>query len=344
MTLAMGRPGDGKGLWVANTMLEHRIMKEERDGTDVKWYPSKEYHGYPNELRIGEWGWQRDGSRHQTFTNFWSTLSDNWLYGPDPDLISNMLEQPDAIKDADIGLHELQMTSPRRRAMNRVNVDLGMMLTQRRKRGLDMWADTQFPQVMDTWILLQIDLFMRCATYDGGHSLYVRAYDYWGLWTRDDRRKPWPIPAEMFDWHYWIHNPSRIFGHYNTKEEANPIWLTNRAELLEREYGSMGSDLTHDDPKGPNRASDLERPPETMGLPPAELVQRQMIMLESQFDIEAVNGVCEVGRLVNAAFKLGIISRKGEQGKNELREYMEHSGYVTYREGRFSLVKKRTSL
>ena len=84
--------------------------------------------------------------------------------------------------------------------MSSINVLFTNMLTQLRKRKLEISFTTQFPQMISYGVLTQVDLFVLCEKVAGGRAIKLYIFDHWGQWTGKTWKKNFPQPKWEADW------------------------------------------------------------------------------------------------------------------------------------------------
>ncbi len=168
----------------------------------------------------------------------WGVVSNYWLKCADlstPYLAEELNRFPKWARRLTICIDEIASAFPSRRTMARTNLDFSNMLTQIRKRSMECMFTTQFPQVVEHQVLLQVDLFARCESYERGDIVHVYWFDYWGKITGRDFRKPWPPRVGEHDWDTWLFGLKSIHSQYRTDEVVAPVWSEHRQEILEEE-------------------------------------------------------------------------------------------------------------
>ena len=176
------------------------------------------------------------GVDHQIFANYWVDFADR----VSPYLVDDLVQFPPWGQKANINLDEVGATFPSRRSMAGVSVNFSNFLTQIRKRDCEVNFTTQFPQVLDQQLLMQVDLFIRARAAAKDYfgrvlSVELECHDYWGQWTGNDSRKPWPPRPEYADWFLRYDRLNRMWDHYNTNQVTPPYWVANRDAIIERQ-------------------------------------------------------------------------------------------------------------
>ncbi len=162
-----------------------------------------------------------------------------------PILIDEAIEYPSWLRNAYMVLDEIQTAATGRRSMSRTNVGLSTFATQIRHRNVEMAFTTQFPQVLDYQLLLQVDLFISvdvAARNEWGipTALTFHIHDYWGQWTGRNYRKRWPPPDDEADSVRTLTGVSQLIGHYSTKQLIAPTFSPFRDRLMDEEDELLG--------------------------------------------------------------------------------------------------------
>jgi hypothetical protein len=144
--------------------------------------------------------------------------------------------------------------------MSTVNVSMSDLLTQLRKLDSEMAFTTQFPQVLDYQLLLQVDLFIRCQSHYGGRMIEMQVYDYWGQWSGNDYRKPWPPPPGEYDWVRTYGNCQLVWPLYNTKERQFSVRDKRRERRLMGEGWQLEEDLEETQERQEAEAARISEP------------------------------------------------------------------------------------
>ena len=122
------------------------------------------------------------------------------------------------------------------KANSRVNIGVGAMTHQLRKRRMEGCLTSQFPQETSYRLLRQVDLFILVEKHLQGEAIECFVFDYWGQWTGKNWRKPWPPQIGDHDWEVGLCNLKALWTKYNSWEVVPPMWSIRRAELIAREY------------------------------------------------------------------------------------------------------------
>lgn len=184
---------------------------------------------------------QKEAMEHDGFPwQLWTNYQREQATVQNPYLLEILQSYPKEARNLSMGVDEIQNATPSRRSLARINLDLSAFLTQIRKRSIDGVFTTQFPSVLDQWIVMQFSLFIRCKAYEGGRIIKCFVFDYWGQYTGNDARKIWPPRIGEHDWEYWIGGVNAIWPYYKTNEIQPPIWTARRDEILGEQGWKFG--------------------------------------------------------------------------------------------------------
>lgn len=153
----------------------------------------------------------------------------------DPYIIDMLATFPDWGRDLLLCVDEIGGQFSNRRSMTQVTLDFVNFLTQIRKRNVEMLFTTQFPQMVDYQVLLQVDLIVHCNVRAGGRVVDLFLHDYWGQWTGYMDKKPWPPRILDYDKHIKLVNTRLMFPLYNTREVVPPMSNRHRSDTLATE-------------------------------------------------------------------------------------------------------------
>jgi hypothetical protein len=159
----------------------------------------------------------------------------------DPYLLDELIEFPEWAYNLLVCIDEVATAFPGRRSLAKINVLFSSFLTQIRKRRIEVMFTTQFPQVMDQQILMQVDLFIRCEAIQGGRHVRLEIYDWWGQYTGNFDRKPWPPLVGTHDNEITIFNTNTVFGAYSTNEVVANVNSDSRDALIARQWDTRES-------------------------------------------------------------------------------------------------------
>lgn len=197
--------------------------------------------------------WAKLGMKdHQVFSNYGTDFSISSPY-----MLDEIIEFPNWAKNGLLCIDEVGSAFPSARAMSTVNVLFTNMLTQLRKRKLEVCFTTQFPQMISYGVLTQVDLFVLCESIKGGRSIRLYFFDHWGQYTSKMWQKKFPQPKHEADWILTLHNTDKIWGSYNTEEVIASLQSTSRTQIIEDQYHFQSTipdkndtfnQLTDDDP------------------------------------------------------------------------------------------------
>ena len=152
-----------------------------------------------------------------------------------PYLIEELTQFPPWARDLYVCIDEVATAFPSRRSLAGVNLLFANWLTQIRKRRCEVAFTTQFPQVLDYQVLLQVDLFIRCQERAAGRAVELYIYDWWGQWTGNDSRRPWPPEHDTWDWNVTFLNTHTVWPLYDTEELVAPLWSSSREDVIAQE-------------------------------------------------------------------------------------------------------------
>ncbi len=177
-----------------------------------------------------------------------------------PQIMRTVQTYPQWFSKGDLAVDEIHNYAASRRSMSGSNINLSMFATQLRHRDIAGMFTTQFPQVLDYQLLLQVDLFIdvtilrrwpskRPDLPGSPHAVKLAIHDYWGQWTGNNWRKPWPPRANDADVHRFMRIPQRIGDMYDTKQIQSSsywdAWVSSRLE--QEESDRMGRGFSSDD-------------------------------------------------------------------------------------------------
>jgi len=153
-----------------------------------------------------------------------------------PYLIDELIEYPEWAWRKLVLIDEAAASFPSRRSMANNNVMFSNFLTQIRKRAIEVMFTTQFPQVLDTQVLLQLDLAVECETVGNPpEAVNFFYHDFWGQWTGKNWRKTFPPEPGTHDWEGAVLGVRSVLGRYRTEEVIAPIQAKFRDLMLQRE-------------------------------------------------------------------------------------------------------------
>ena len=185
-------------------------------------------------VALGKIQWKRyrkHGIRKRVMANFDVSFAHS-----DPYLLDRLLADPLAFQNCLILIDEITSAFPSKRAMATINVQFETVLRQIRKMRTEMIFTTQYPQTVDRTVLTQTDLFVRCHQFGGGRGVDLDFYDWWGLYTGDDRLKPWPPVPDEHDWDKTLHNTQSVWDDFDTYEFIATMYGANRDMVVGRQY------------------------------------------------------------------------------------------------------------
>lgn len=247
--------------------------------------------------------------RYQVFTNYKCTFAQY----TSPFLVDDLIGFPDWAENSHICIDEASAFAPSRRSMARDNLNFSNFLTQLRKLHSEIGFTTQFPQVMDIQLLLQVDLFIRCKLHDGGRAIELQVFDWWGQWTGKDGKKSWPPEPDTHDWVIWYHNTHTMWDKYDTDEVQAPIWSAQREDIIARSGWQL---------EAPGAEQAVSDKPFTEPLSLGTL-------LEQSAGVFSIMSILERAKLINPSIR----------GRSDLADWLEANGCTVTRGGPW-LVQK----
>lgn len=155
-----------------------------------------------------------------------------------PMLVDLIIDFPPWAYRLTLGVDEILAYFPSRRTMARGNLNFATFLQQIRKRDIELFCTTQFPQNLDGQILEQLNLFVMPVLYNRKNSVRLLIWDWWGQYTGRMWRKYWPpmMSGEPPDFTLDIHGLRGLFPLFSTKEVVHAMWSSSRDEGVEYEW------------------------------------------------------------------------------------------------------------
>ena len=226
--LLIGRRGHGKT--AIQTAITHTMLKKYQN----KKFPGRLYANY----RMKFFRKDAQGRPYDLYS---------------PILVDLISDFPPWLEKGFMALDEVQSFASARRSMSKSNLSLSLFLTQMRHRDIETCWTTQFPQVIDSQALLQVDLFVRVSTVSrwpanrAGNAfpklMDLTIFDYWGQFTGKDYRKTWPPQPEDADARRQVYLPHWYASQYNTKEIITSTYMDKDVrEAIMREEGQLDAD------------------------------------------------------------------------------------------------------
>ena len=226
--LLIGRRGHGKT--AIQTAITHTMLKKYQRAK----FPGRLYSNY----RMKFFRKDADGRPYDLYS---------------PMLVDLISDFPPWLQKGFMALDEVQAFASARRSMSKSNLSLSLFLTQMRHRDIETCWTTQFPQVIDSQALLQVDLFVRVNTVArwpanrSGNSfpkvMDLTIFDYWGQFTGKDFRKTWPPQPEDADARRRVFMPLWYANQYNTKEIITSTYMDKETrEAIMRDEGQLDAD------------------------------------------------------------------------------------------------------
>jgi hypothetical protein len=164
-----------------------------------------------------------------------------------PYLIDELGDFPEWGERLVVLIDEISAYTASERSTSRATLDIGVFLTQVRKRDVEIIFCTQFPQEISRRVLRQVDIFIEVEqTADNKDSL-LYCHDYWGQWTGGWSRKPWPPTKEEADWKIRVYGVNAIWNRYDTKEVIAPVWSDQREQIIGQHWSDVLSEVESDE-------------------------------------------------------------------------------------------------
>ncbi len=148
----------------------------------------------------------------------------------DPYLVDKLQHYPDWAHDLVVLIDEIATYVPSARAMSKTTLELGTWLQQIRKRHIQIFMATQFPQDITRTVLRQVDYFMEPEPLMEGRHVKLFFYDIWGQFSGDYSYKKWPPTREDSFNEKTLPFTNRVWGEYDTEEIFQPIWAGSRRD------------------------------------------------------------------------------------------------------------------
>ena len=251
-------------------------------------------------------------------TNFWTSFSD-WQNGY---IMDDIVSFPAEARNMLLCIDEIQTAASNRRSMSKGAINIIQFLTMIRKRSIECIFTTQFPQVVDYQILLQVDFFIEVERY--GNAVYAFTHDWWGQYTGKNFRKPWPPRRSMADDIRVIGNINTVFGDYNTFQSIPPTYLgeESRDSMIDLEWDGLEQSTwaTPDDPEKDEAIA--------LAMALAQDAREAVpVDKEEQFlsSLPAMPGPFQITAFAPRAFEAGIIPSK--KSFSELAAYLKTKGF-----------------
>ena len=160
-----------------------------------------------------------------------------------PYLIDELGDFPEWGQRLVVLIDEISAYTASERSTSRATLDIGVFLTQVRKRDVEIIFCKQFPQDISRRVLRQVDIFIEVEQSGDNKNSHLYCHDYWGQWTGGWSRKPWPPTKEEADWELDVHNVDRIWNRYDTKEVIAPVWSDQREQIIGQNWSEVLSQV-----------------------------------------------------------------------------------------------------
>ena len=161
----------------------------------------------------------------------------------DPYLVDKLQTYPLWAHDLVVLIDEIATYCPSARAMSRTTLELGTWLQQIRKRRIEIYMCTQFPQDITRTVLRQVDFFMEPEPIAEGQHVKLYMYDIWGQYSGDYSYKKWPPTREDAFTTKTLPRTYRVWNQYDTEEIFAPIWADHRDSMIDETGWEFGEDV-----------------------------------------------------------------------------------------------------
>lgn len=160
-----------------------------------------------------------------------------------PYLIDELGDFPEWGQRLVVLIDEISAYTASERSTSRATLDIGVFLTQVRKRDVEIIFCTQFPQEISRRVLRQVDIFIEVEQSSDNKDSHLFCHDYWGQWTGGWSRKPWPPTKEEADWEMDVYGVDAIWNRYDTKEVIAPVWSDQREQIIGQHWSETLSEI-----------------------------------------------------------------------------------------------------
>ena len=167
----------------------------------------------------------------------------------DPYLVDRLQTYPTWAHDLVVLIDEIATYCPSARAMSRTTLELGTWLQQIRKRRIEIFMATQFPQDITRTVLRQVDYFMEPEPLAEGRAVKLYFYDIWGQYTGNYGMTKWPPTREDSFTEKFLPRTYRVWGQYDTEEIFAPIWAASRDNIIDEGGWEFGDDVLQTAPE-----------------------------------------------------------------------------------------------
>ncbi|HLE79930.1 MAG TPA: ATP-binding protein [Dehalococcoidia bacterium] len=267
--------------------------------------------------------------RYSYYHTPWQIQSNYWISFAarnDPFLIDSVMADPFSAKRSLLCLDEISAAFPSARSIAGVSVLFARFLEQIRKLPSEIMFTTQFPQVLMYQLLIQVNLFIDCEMHHQSDSIECYVHDYWGAWTGNDWKKPWPPRKDDCDWSFGLEHVSGMFKHYRSYEVIPPIWSQHREDIISRQY----------DMEAASAALNAEMSGGSAVLEPAE---QPHLPAPASF-LEMLNSHRGVFNIL--AFARKAKEMEGLENPTALKAFLSKNGFELTKVGNLVMARKRT--
>ena len=201
-----------------------------------------------------------------------------------PKMIDALLEFPPWGKNGTVCVDEIQTVAPSRRAMSGRNLGVSTYLSMLRKQRLEIYFTTQFPQVLDQQLLMQVDLFIEASKAQDGRVVWLYIHDWWGQFTGNWERKRWPPRQWEADDSFPLLNTDLVWGEYDTDEVIAPMFSPAHVREALMGLEDEGETMDYKDQLDVANSEDYEPPPPLS-------YQDQLLVRDTEFDFRWANAL-----------------------------------------------------
>ncbi len=191
--------------------------------------------------------YRRTRSGRRVFSNYINKEADYC----DPDILIKAIDPYSGynIKNGLLLIDEIHLAAMGRRAMNRVNVNLSMALTQIRKANLQLAFTSNSPWLVDKNVNRSVNFFIEPRRLGRGDTFLYAVHDWQGAFTfRPRRDRQWPPKFSEYDFLTAHHGVSWVYDRYFDMNFIHSAYHDPKArELIQRdEWGAFGYDIRED--------------------------------------------------------------------------------------------------
>ena len=293
------------------------------------------------------WAWflhehnRRLGGPMRVASNYAMDPSICWKW--DLDISDQIIDLPPWAENLYLFMDEMQQMFSSRRAMSKDNVSFASLLTMIRKRKIEMMTTTQFPQVLDYQLLMQVDWFAQAVASPDMKVIEWFLFDYWGQFTGNFTRKRWPPRLEDADasikiivpepWRIWtMYDTDQVIGSRYKGAESQARQVAGQVDKYAN-WKMPSDDAEWMDAMTPMMQA-AERQFDTDGL---EIRSVQSDADKRQWDLLAnLPSEFQVNAIQSSARDAGVASNAAE-----LRQYLAENGFDVILEGQTYYARRK---